>query len=160
MAGDTRHLGVLDELDGIRAARVLRDAGVVEIDGVALVVEDHVFQHAAEAERVENIGLVFRREVDGFGVAAALDVEDAVVAPDVFVVADEPAFRVGGKRGLARAGEAEEHGRMFLLRVGGGRAVHGEQTLLRHEVVHDGEDTLLHFAGVFGAEDDHLPFLK
>ena len=36
------------------------------------------------------------------------------------------------------------------------RAVHREHAPLRHEVVHDREDALLHLAGVLGAEDDEL----
>lgn len=32
--------------------------------------------------------------------------------------------------------------------------------LLGHEVVHNGEDSLLHLAGVLGAEDDHLALLE
>ena len=48
------------------------------------------------------------REPDALGVAAAFEIEDAAVAPAVLVVADQPALRVGGKRGLAGSGEAEE----------------------------------------------------
>ena len=34
--------------------------------------------------------------------------------------------------------------------------VQGQHSLLGHEVVHQGEETLLHFAGILSAEDDHL----
>ena len=54
---------------------------VGEVD-VAIVIEHDVLQHRAEAQRLENVRLAFRREVDRLGVAAAFDVEDAVVAPD------------------------------------------------------------------------------
>ena len=43
--------------------------------------------------------------------------------------------------------------------VGRGRAVHREHAALRHQVVHDREDGLLHLAGVLGAEDDDLAVL-
>ena len=49
-----------------------------------------------------------RRQRDALGVAAALDVEDALVRPHVLVVADEAAQRVGRERGLAGARQAEE----------------------------------------------------
>ena len=70
----------MNELDRIRAARVLRDARVGVID-VAVFIEHHVLQHRAEAQRLENVRLVLGREIDRLGVAAAFDVEDAVVAP-------------------------------------------------------------------------------
>ncbi len=87
-----------------------RDARVGEVHAV-VVLEHHVFQHGAEAQRLENVRLALRREVDGLGVAAAFDVEDAVVAPAVLVVADQVALRVGGERRLARAAQAEEQRR-------------------------------------------------
>src|SRR5699024_11502762 len=49
-------------------------------------------------------------QVDALGVAAALEVEDAVGAPAVLVVADQLAAGVGGQGGLAGAGQAEEDG--------------------------------------------------
>jgi hypothetical protein len=55
-----------------------------------------------------DLRLALLVEVDDLGVAAALEVEDAVVVPAVLVVADQLALRVGGQRGLAGAGEAEE----------------------------------------------------
>ena len=144
-----------DELDRIRAARVLRDARVGVIDAV-IVIEHHVLEHRAEAQRLEDVRLALGREVDRLGVAAAFDVEDAVVAPAVLVVADEMPLRIGGERRLARAAEAEEQRRRAGLLVGRGRAVHREHAALRREVVRDREDALLHLAGVFGAEDDEL----
>ena len=107
MAGHAGDFRVLDELDRICAARVQRDAGVGVVHAVVFI-EDHVFEHRAEAQRLENVRLALGREVDRLRVAAAFDVEDAVVAPAVLVVADEMALRVGRERGLARAAEAEE----------------------------------------------------
>ena len=110
MAGDAGNLGVVNELDRIRAARVLRDARVGVIDH-AIFIEHDVLQHGAEAQRLENIRLVLRRKIDRLGVAAAFDVEDSVVAPAVLVVADQMTLRVGGERRLAGAGQAEEQAR-------------------------------------------------
>ena len=160
VTGDARDLRVADELDRIGAARVLREAGVAEIDVPVFGIEDDVLQHRAEVERVEDFRLGFRGQVDRLRVATALDVEDAVVGPDVFVVADELALRIGGERRLARAGKAEEHRGAAALRIRRRRAVHGKMPAFRHDVVHHGEDALLHFAGVFGAEDDQLFVLE
>ena len=73
-----------------------------------IVFEHDIFQHRAESQRLENIGLVFGCQIDGLGIAAALDVEDAVIAPTVLVVADEVALRIGGERGFAGAAQAEQ----------------------------------------------------
>ncbi len=131
----------------------------MEVDVVVLIVDD-VFQDRAVVEGVVDVGLGFLGEVDGLGVAAALDVEDAGIGPDVFVIADEHAGGVGGKSGFSGAGEAEENGGAVGFGACGGGAVHGEMALQRHEVVHQGEDAFFHFAGVFGAKDDHFFFLK
>ena len=125
-----------------------------------VLIEHHVFQHRAKAQRLEDVRLALGRQIDRLGVAAAFDVEDAVVAPAMLVVADEMALGVGGQRRLARAAEAEEQRRRAGLFVGRGRAVHREHSALRRQVVRDGEDALLHLAGVFGAEDDELLVLN
>ena len=107
MAGCARDFRVVDEFDRIRAARVECDPRVRVVHAVVFI-EHHVFEYRAEAQRPENIRLALWREVDRLRVAAAFDIEDAVVAPAVLVVADEMALRVGGESGLARAAEAEE----------------------------------------------------
>ena len=89
-AGDLR---AVDELDGIGAACVLRDAGVGKIDADFLL--HYVFQHRTKAQRLEDIRLVLWGEVDGLGVTAPFDIEDAVFAPAMLVVANQVAFRIG-----------------------------------------------------------------
>jgi hypothetical protein len=73
----------------------------------------------------------------------------------VLVVADQRAVRVGGQRGLAGAGQAEEQRDV----AGGpdiGRAVHRHHALGRQIVVERGEHRLLHLAGIVAAADqDH-----
>ena len=83
--------GVGDGLERIGAAGVLGEAVVVEVGHAGHRVEDHVLEHGAEAGggRVD-LRLGLGREVDRLGVAAALEVEDAVVRPAVLVVADQP----------------------------------------------------------------------
>ena len=121
--------------------------------GHALAVDHDVFEHRPVfAGGGEDGGFVLFREVDELGVATAFEVEHTVGAPAVFVVADESALRVGGKRGLSRTGEAEEDGRVFAGGVG--RAVHGEDALLWQDEVHHGEDRFLDFTSVAGTTDD------
>lgn len=103
-----------------------------------------------------NVGLLFGREANALGVAAALNVEDAAVAPAVLVVANEGAVGVGRQRRLAGAGEAEEEGHVAVFALVG-RRVQGQDVVLDgHLVEEDGEDALFHLAGVLGAENDHF----
>jgi hypothetical protein len=52
-----------------------------------------------------DLRLGFGRETNDLGVAAVLEVEDAVLAPAMLVVADQAAGGVGREGGLAGAGE-------------------------------------------------------
>jgi hypothetical protein len=149
--GDDR---AVDEVDGVGDAGVLGVLGGVVVGDAGALVDGRVLEHGAEADGVPDLGLALLREFDALGVAAALEVEDAGGPPAVLVVADEGAVGIGGERGLARAGEAEEErdvGGVALGDVAG--AVHGEDALLGHVEVHGVEDALLHLAGVLGAED-------
>ena len=96
------------------------------------------------------------REVDGLGVAAALEVEHAVVGPAVLIVADQHAGDIGGERGLAGARQAEEHRRLRqIAHRMVGRAVHRHHALGGQDVVEQREHRLLDLAGVGRAADQH-----
>ena len=72
----------LDVAERICGAAVLGD-GAIGVDGsAALAVELHILRQAAEADGVVDVRFALAREVDGLGVAAALDVEDAAGAPN------------------------------------------------------------------------------
>ena len=145
-------------MERVGRARVLGDRTVVVVDLPGALVEDHVLEDRAEhAGRPVDLGLAGGRETDRLGVAAALEVEDAVVAPAVLVVADQPAVRVGRQGGLPRAGEPEEERRVAALADVGG-AVHGKDSPGGQKEVERREDRLLDLAGVRGAADQHDPF--
>jgi hypothetical protein len=97
-----------DVLDRIRATRVLRDSHVVVVRHTRYRVVDDVLKDGTEADRAEDLRLLLLGEVDALGVAAALDVEDASIGPDVLVVADQRTLRVCAQRRLSRPGQAEE----------------------------------------------------
>jgi hypothetical protein len=122
-AGHTR---AGDELDRVRAARVLRDRHIVIVRDAVLGVVHDVLEDRAKADRVEDLGLLLGREVDALGVAAALDVKHTRVGPDMLVVADQRTVRVGGECRLARAGETEEEGDVTGLDADVGGRVQGE----------------------------------
>jgi len=85
--------------------------------------------------------------------SSRFEVEDAVVAPAVFVVADQVTAGIGGEGGLAGTREAEEDGSVSGW-ADVGRAVHGKDALKGEQGVEDGEDGLLDLAAVAGAADD------
>src|SRR5439155_26840419 len=114
----------------------------------------------AKTQCLENIRLTFGCEVDRLRVATALNVEDSVVAPDVFVVPDKMAFGIGGKRRLPRPAESKKQRRHAALLVRGSGAMHREKAARGREVVRDRKDTFLHLTGVFGAHNDKLPILE
>ena len=154
--GMTRHAAldeVRQEVDGVRGARVLGERLRVEVEPARLRVDHDVLEHGAETvRRFPDLRLRFFRQLDGFRVAAAFEVEHAVVRPAVLVVADERAVRVGGKRRLAGARQAEEDRDGAVLPDVGG-AVHREHVAQRHQVVHHGEHGLLDLARVARAAD-------
>src|SRR5690606_24976855 len=100
----------------------------------------HVLEDRAEPPGSRpDLRLRLGREPDDLGIAAAFEVEDALVRPAVLVIADKAARGIGGEGCLSRAGEAEEYGRIALW-ADIGRAVHGQNPLLRQQVVHDREN--------------------
>jgi len=158
-----RHAGyfcVSDKLDRIGAARVLRNAGVAKLDVPVGLVEHHVLEHRAETQGLENVGLGLIGQVDGLGVAAPFDVEDAGVAPTMLVVADEQPLGIGRERGFAGARQTEQQRGAARVAVGRGRAMHRQDAPLGHNVVHDREHALLHLAGVLGPQNHQLTVLE
>ena len=154
-----RQLGrqrVRDLLELVGGAGVLGLRGVVEVD-VATVVDRHVLEDRPEGvRRLPDLGLCGRRETDRLGVAAAFEVEHAVVAPAVLVVADQQPRRVGGKRGLPRSREPEEDRHVLPVLRDVCRAVHGQDALEGEPVVQHREDRLLDLAGIERAADHEL----
>ena len=142
-------------VDGVAHAGVLGDGLVGKVD-LAVLVHGHVLEQRVAADGVVDIGLGVLIQVDDLGIAAALEVEHAVVVPAVLVVADQQALGIGGQGGLAGAGEAEEDGGVLAVHVGVGGAVHRGDALERQVVVHHGEHALLHLAAVPGVDDDLL----
>jgi len=141
-AGNARDLGVLDVLNGVCAASVLSEGGIIVVDHSGGGIENDVLEDGTELDGVENIGLLLGGKTNALGVAAAFNVEDALVAPAVLVVTDQGTLRVGRESCLASAGETEENGNVSVLALVG-RGVEGEDVVLdRHLVVENGENTL------------------
>ena len=147
--------GVRNEVERIGDAGVLSFRSIVEIGDAREGVENDVLHHRAEALGCgEDFGLGFFRELDRLGVAAAFEVEDAVLRPAVLVVAEQRALGVGRQRRLAGARQAEEDGRIVLV-ADIGRAMHRHDVVRGQDEVEIGEDRLLHLAGVARAADQN-----
>ena len=148
---------VVDERDRVRAAGVLGQRVVVEVQPPRRRVERHVLEHRAEAAgRRMDARLGLGGKPDHLGVAPAFEVEHAPLGPPVLVVADEPAPRIARQRRLPRARQAEEQRRVVRSPDVRG-TVHRQHAAQRQEVVHHREDRLLDLAGVAGAADQHEP---
>ena len=161
MARHARNARVGDVLQRIGGARVLGALAAVVVGHAGHGIHGGVLEHAAEADRVPDLRLAGLGQLDALGVAAALHVEHALVAPAVLVVTHQIAARIGAQRGLAGAGQAEEDRHVpGVVSIHVARAVHGEHALLGQVVVHRVEDALLHLARVARADDDHLLLLQ
>ncbi len=147
---------ILDVVDRVGDATVLGN-GVVEVIDVSLVIDHHVLEQCVAPYCAVNVGFAVRIKVDGFCIAAAFKIENALVVPAMLVIADETALGVGGKGRLAGARETEENGDIPRF-AHVGTAVHGGHVIQRQVIVHHREHAFLHLAAVPGAAD-HLHFL-
>ena len=122
-------------LNGIAYASVLGDALVCEVN-LAFFVYCNVLQQCIAADCVVDVGLAFLVKVDNLGVAAAFEIEDAVVVPTMLVITYKQTLGVGGKGGFAGAAKTKEDGCILAFHIGVGRAVHSCDAFQRKVVVH------------------------
>ena len=92
-----------DEFEGIAGAGVFRDLVARIIGRARARIENEIFKNGAEANGIPDTRLAGRRQANRLGVAAAFEVEDPLVRPAVFVIADQSAFGIGRQRGFAGA---------------------------------------------------------
>mmetsp|Transcript_35738 Transcript_35738/g.52439 ORF Transcript_35738/g.52439 Transcript_35738/m.52439 type:complete len:294 (-) Transcript_35738:152-1033(-) len=92
-------------------------------------------------------------------IAAALEIENPIIVPAMFVVTDEVAGRIGRESCLARARQTEEdccvasgpHSR---------RAVHTHDALQRKQIIHQRKSSFLHLTRVLCSGDDLQPAVR
>ena len=158
---NTRNTSVGNELDGVRAPSVLGDADVVVVGFTRNDIVDNVLKDRTKPDGVVDLRLLLGGKVDALGIAPTLDVENTVVRPDVLIIADQLTVGVGRQCGLSSSRESEEESDITVLRTDVGRGVERELPELNGlEVVHDGEDALLHLSRVLGTEDNHFHTLE
>jgi len=88
---------IVNMMDRIRYTSILCLRRVKIVGQKLLSLQSHILQHGILVNRTVNIRLRLLGEVDGFGVAAALKIEDAVLVPAVLVIANECTVRIGRK---------------------------------------------------------------
>ena len=152
-------LDVLDVMNRVGSAGVFGERIVVEVDHSRFGIENGVFKDGSEFDRVEDFRFAFSGKVNAFCVTTAFNIDNALVGPVVFVVADKLTTRFGGERSFSSSGKAKEQAGVAVFTFVR-RAVHRQEAFFRHQVVHDRENTLLHFTGVFGAENDEFTTFK
>ena len=111
MSGRSGNQRIGDVPHGVRGPRVLGQPVRIVVR-VTVFVEDDILDDRTETDRAVDLGFRFAGELDAFGVAPPLEVEDPVRTPSVFVVADEPAGGIGRERRLSRSGQPEEERRV------------------------------------------------
>ncbi len=98
----TRHIRNMG--DGISGAGVFGERSVIQIDVPRAHVHGDVFENRAETPGgFVNLRLALARQLDDFGVAATFKIEDSVIAPAMFVVANQRALGIGRQGCLSRA---------------------------------------------------------
>ena len=107
--------------DRVGGPGVFGERVVVQINAASASVNSHILQDSAKpACGIEDLRLGFGGEADDFGVASSLEVEDAPVAPAVFIITDEPAERVGREGGLSGPAQTKEEGHIVAFAHIGG----------------------------------------
>ena len=155
MTADGGDLSVIDEFKRVAGSGVLSDADAVVIDNTGTGNKLNIFEDSSELYGIENFGFFFWGETHAFSIAAAFDVENSLLCPDMLVVTDKVTISDSGESSFAGSGQSEEEADVSVLAdVAAG--VEGEMSLLGHEVVHDGEDSLLHFSCILTAEDEEF----
>jgi len=106
VATDSGQLNVVNVFERVAHAGVSRQAQVVVVDLARLVFVFHVhrvFDEGTKSNGIEDIGFSRAGKAIALCVAAAFDVEDVVVGPDVLVITDQLALGVRGEGSLACA---------------------------------------------------------
>ena len=78
-----------DVLERVSSTSILCERSVEVVDDSSMGISNNVLEDRAIANGLEDGGLLLLFEVDALGIAAALNVRNALIVPDVLIVADE-----------------------------------------------------------------------
>lgn len=159
VSADSRDLSVIDELQRIRSSSVFSNGSIMIVNFSAGFLQHNVLQNSSEPDSTVDFRLFLLAKSDTLGIASTFDVENTLVSPDVLIVADKFAISDGTKSSFTSSRESEEEANITSstdIAAGMKR----EMSLLGHQVVHDGENTLFHFSCVLRSKDNHLSLLE
>jgi hypothetical protein len=156
---DSRDLSVIDELQRIRSSSVFSNRSIMEINFSAGFLKHNVLQNSSESDSTVDFRFFFLTKSHTLGIASTFNVENTLASPDVLIIADKFAISDGTESGFTSSRESEEQANITSCsKVAAG--VEREMSLLGHQVVHDGENTLLHFSCILRSKDNHLSLLE
>ena len=113
----------------ISAAAVFGERAVIKIKLARFGIHDHIFENRAPHLRCrKNFGFGLGGEFNHLGIAAAFEVKQSVLAPAMFVIADQCAVWISGEGGLACARKPKEDRRIIII-IDINRAVHWHDAL-------------------------------
>ena len=107
---------VLNMIDRIRYTSILCNALIVEIN-LSVFIYCNILKKSVTFDSIVDIWLRLFVQVDNLCIAAAFEVEYAVVIPAVLVITDQKTFRVCGKSCLTCSGKSEEDSCVLAVHI-------------------------------------------
>lgn len=159
MSCNCGNLGIRNKIQWISSSSVFSDIGVrvIHISGGSL--EANILQNSSKLDSVEDFWFFFLTEINTLSVTTSFYVENSVISPDVFIITDEEPVTNCTQSCFSSSRETKEEGDVSILtNIAAG--VERKMSLLGHQVVHDGENTLLHLTCILRAKDHHLSLLE
>src|SRR5690606_10419183 len=140
-----RFCGITDKMQGVRYARILRDGSIVEIDTIGTGMKNRVLYQCTGTNGAEYFRLFLFGKVDGFGIAATFEIEDAVLCPAMFIIANQFAAWVGAEGSFTCTTQSKEYGGIAIF-AAVGTTMHAQYiALLGQNIIQDGENAFFHF---------------
>jgi len=148
MSGHLLGNGIVDILERIGTSRINGQGVVIQIELTRDRIVHNIFEYRPEFLGTSvYLWLGGRGEVDDLGVTAAFNIENALVAPSVLIVADQLAGGVGRQSSFSGSGETKEESGVAVT-TDVCRTVHTQDILTRQKIVHHGEGGFLDFSTI------------
>src|SRR5262249_3729639 len=119
-----RNAGMRNRLDRIGGASVFGQGIAVEVQLMGPTIHDDILQHRAEADGFPDLRLRRLTQPDTLGIAAALKIKDAILAPAMLIIADQVSGRIGGEGGLSGSAQSKKQGGIPMMPTDIGGAMH------------------------------------
>ena len=157
--GATGRESIINMVNGIRHPCIFRYTAIGIIYISCSGMELHIFEDSAVPDSPVDIRFLFKSQINCFRIAASFEVEDLIISPGVFIIANQHTFGISRESGFAGARQPEKKCYVaFLTHIGG--AVHGQSILCAgwQNEIDNRENTLFDFACVACATDQEATF--